>query len=914
MGTIYADCRLGLGGLAGDAAIAKGILGDVQGGVGGLGSMMPGVGTIIAGSIAIAGAAIIGLGIKTTKMAGDFQAGMTSLVTGAGESQNAIGMVSNGILNMAVSTGTSTQQLIAGMFNIESAGYHGADGLNILKIAAEGAKVGNADLGDTSNALLTILANYGPTGTTASQAMNTLTAIVSNGRTHMQDLASSISTVLPTAAKFGVSLTDVSGALADMTMQNGDAATSTTYLRQLISSLASPTTASKKALADIGLTAQEVSDDMKKSLPDTLQMITDHINSTFPPGSVAANDAFKAIAGGAKQMQGMLLLTGAGMAGFKSDVEAVTKSVQAGGQGVTGWSKVQNDFNFKVDRAKEVVETLGIKIGTALLPVAGNLVTLFADGLVTVLLGVVDGFQNVVTGVQNLWGALQPLRDVIGDVANAISLIWPAPLAGLAAAFIYLNAGAIGELLVSLPTLVANFISLAVDGVAGFIASIPEMVAGFLASAGAAWTMAAGVIAATWPLIAIVAGVTLVVIAIKLLITHWTQVSEFLQTVWKAISGFATKIWGDIATFFTGLWNGITSGIKTAWNAITGFFTNTFNVIKATVQSFVTAIVGFFAWLYNHNYYFKDLVDFIVGVFTWLKSTATTIWNDIVGFFVQCWTNIKNNTMTAWNDITGFLAMIWQGIQKAATTAWNLVKQYIIGPIQDAWGKIQQVAGWIVSTLEGTWNTVKGDVSTAWTNFVGSITGAIANVSTEIGKVSAAITTPIGNLVATLKKAGADAIQGLIDGITSMASAVGNAAGNIAGKITGALGFHKGSLIPPKEGPASDADQWMPALMGGIVEDINAGTPGVMRAAGGVAAALQGALAGNGANLGALGLNGAQLASTGIAAKGGDTYIINAPVTVTADQNDSGTPEQVGQQFGNAFGTQLALVMQQRGH
>src|SRR5690242_9228048 len=94
---------------------------------------------LAAGGAVIAGAALVALGAKAVQMAGNFQAGMTSLVTGAGESQKNIKMVSDGILAMAIQTGTSTKQLTDGMYMIESAGFHGAAGLQILKAAAEGA-------------------------------------------------------------------------------------------------------------------------------------------------------------------------------------------------------------------------------------------------------------------------------------------------------------------------------------------------------------------------------------------------------------------------------------------------------------------------------------------------------------------------------------------------------------------------------------------------------------------------------------------------------------------------------------------------------------------------------------------------------------------------------------------------------
>src|SRR5258708_21538966 len=48
-------------------------------------------------------------------MAADFQESMTTLVTGAGESEKNLALVGAGIKNIAVTTGTSTKDLVAGM-------------------------------------------------------------------------------------------------------------------------------------------------------------------------------------------------------------------------------------------------------------------------------------------------------------------------------------------------------------------------------------------------------------------------------------------------------------------------------------------------------------------------------------------------------------------------------------------------------------------------------------------------------------------------------------------------------------------------------------------------------------------------------------------------------------------------------
>ena len=416
----------------------------------GLTSSAGGIATAVAGVALAATGALVGIGVQSVRMAGTFQEGMTTLVTGAGEARGNLKMVSDGVLKMAVDTGTSTRQLTDGLYMIESAGYHGAAGLQVLKAAAQGAKVGNADMASVANGVTTALTDYALPAAKATAVTNDLIATVAAGKTHMADLASAMSTILPTSASVGVSLADTSAALATMTGEGTDAASASTYLRQLLMALENPAKKGAAALKEIGLSSADVSDEMKKSLPDALQMITDHLKQKFPEGSAAYVKAMADIAGGTKQMEGILQLTGTHLDVFKGNLGSITDAVKKGGDTITGWSLVQEDFNFKLSQAKEVIETLGIKIGTALLPVA----TVVIDKFISALQGIGPALSWIggvlktvdVSGFREAWkavsveveeagrkfggmvGTLKPVGDALSPVADLIRAIASAGL------------------------------------------------------------------------------------------------------------------------------------------------------------------------------------------------------------------------------------------------------------------------------------------------------------------------------------------------------------------------------------------------------------------------------------------------------------------------------------------------------
>lgn len=690
-------------------------IGLAQKAISGLANMGP-IGMVGAGLLAV-GAVAIAVGAKTVKMAGDFQSSMTSLVTGAGESQKNIGLVGDGILALAGQTGTATKDLAAGMYMIESAGYHGAAGLLVLKAAAEGAKVGNASLADVANGVTTAMTDYSKSGLTAAQATNTLIATVAQGKTHMGDLAKALSTILPSASAAGVGLNDVMGAMATMTGEGVPAAQAATFLRQTILGLVAPSAGTVKALQSVGLTTAQVSDEMKKSLPDALKMITDAVGKKFPEGSAQYVDAIKKISGGSKTMQGMLDLTGDHMKTFVGNVGKIGSAVKSGGSSIQGWSLIQQDFNQRMAQARGAMEAFGITIGTALLPVISNMI---------------GGLNTVITAIGRVVGFFQQ------NEAAALSLLVPL--------------GALG----------GYFVFLGVSAVASFIAAAPAMIAGFIAGAAAAWTMAAGVIAATWPFLLIGAAIGLLVIGIILLVQHWGTVVSFLSSTWASFASWFMGALTAVGAFFTSVWNGIITGLRAAWDFIVNVVKIGMLVVFGAIFAPIIAIVALFAWLYAHNTYFKELMDAIVNfvkvgtvwlvaawqnTVTWLAGAwqkvagiATAVWSAIAAFITAEVGRAVSWLQGAWTSAVGFLGGIWTTIATGVSQMWSTIAgffasawgTYISGPLTSLWAQITGfVSGWAGQAVQWGVNLIQGFINGIM-SMLGSVGSAIGNVASTV--------------------------------------------------------------------------------------------------------------------------------------------------------------------------------------
>jgi TP901 family phage tail tape measure protein len=325
------------------------------------------------GTMGAVGLAAVAVG--SVKMAADFQKGLTTLVTGAGETERNLGKISTGIKSISVSTGKSTTDLIAGMYMIESAGFHGADGLKILTAAAQAAQISQADLGTVANAVTTVLTDYKLPAAQATNATNALVATVARGKTHMQDLATSMARVLPTAAALKIPIGDVGGAMATMTAEGTSARLAAMGLNATILAMAAPSATAAKTVSALGGSSKKVADTLTHhGLIAALQMVSDLALKAGPKGSAAYVGAMKDMLGGTQGLRVGLQLTGDHMKTLQANTLAVTDAMGKGGKSVTGWALAQKDASVQWDKFKATMQVVFITIGQKIIPVLQKIV------------------------------------------------------------------------------------------------------------------------------------------------------------------------------------------------------------------------------------------------------------------------------------------------------------------------------------------------------------------------------------------------------------------------------------------------------------------------------------------------------------------------------------------------------------
>jgi TP901 family phage tail tape measure protein len=522
-----------------------------------VGAEAEGLGTKASLGAAAIGKAFLGagvvvgvLGIASAKMAANFETNIVKLETTAGEVHKNLKMVGDGLLAMAGQVGYSATELAKGIYKVESAGYHGADALQVMAAAARGAKTENADLSTVTDAVTSALVDYHLKGSDAARVTNILVAATAHGKTTFEGMASALPNVAAAGASAKITLEELTSAIATMTMHGTDAAKAGTYLRQVIGQLEAPSTKARKVMGGLGIDANKLALTLGSGnghgLADAIKMIDDGITKHLQPSGLVAIDAFKKskgsatdfqrvlanlppsliapmgalanMVGGVKSLQGFLQMGGENLKTFNKNTREIKAAADTGGKSIAGFADQQKTLNGKLDDAKSALGALEIKIGNDLLPTMK------------------DWTDQVIKGVT--WG--EKHKDTVEKVGKAILV--------LAGGVVVVKAAMMAW---SVATAVWSGITKAATAVQ--------------------WLMNAALTAN--PIGLVIAAIGLLVGAIYLIATKTT----WFQTVWEYMTGAIGVAW-------RWLWNSILApGIRFILDGfanITGGFANVVHVLS----------------------------------------------------------------------------------------------------------------------------------------------------------------------------------------------------------------------------------------------------------------------------------------------------------------------------------------------
>jgi len=373
-----------------------------------------------AGGWKAAKVALLGLGVAAAygiDKAMKFQSQMLLLNTQAGVSMPKVKQMSQGVLEISTQTGQSLSDVSESAYhvasNMASMGTTVPRMLSAVKVAAEGAAVGHANMVDVTNALTAAIASGIPGVKNYSQAMGVLNSTVGSGDMSMQDLADAFSSgLLATVKGYGLNIKDVGAALATFGDNNIRGAKAGTDLRVAVEALAVPVKTGAAELKKLGLNSLSFANDMKSG---GLLKALDDLNGRFKANGITAKDEGEVITTlfGKKAGAGISVLLEQ-MDRLQSKYPDLTKGADDFGK---AWEKTQQSPAQKWKEATAGFQAAAVNFGTQLLPAFNS-----ALGVVNRILAAINSSGAGMKGLAAAFGGIAALftaKKLVGGIESA---------------------------------------------------------------------------------------------------------------------------------------------------------------------------------------------------------------------------------------------------------------------------------------------------------------------------------------------------------------------------------------------------------------------------------------------------------------------------------------------------------------
>jgi TP901 family phage tail tape measure protein len=779
-----------------------------------------------AGLLALAGGAIA-VGAESIHMASEFDAAMARINTqdNAGLSIQQMKDLRNAVLNLAGPTAQAPDALAEAMIHVYGSGLKGAQALDVLRTAAEGATVGHANLTDVTNALDAAIAVNIPGVQNYQQAMGELNATVGAGDMTMQNLAEALGgPMLATVKGYGLNITDVGAALATFGDRNIRGSEAATELRMAVQALAVPAASGGKALESIGLATNTLQKDMQQGgLKQALNDLNEHLLKAGYNSQTAGTlitEAFGKKAGGGLNV--LMDSLSSSTSNFNEKFKAVSESGKNFGQ---DWAQTQDTLAFKIKSMEAAAEALGIKIGNVLIPAVTHLLGWLSD--------LAKAVGNVVNWFKQHHDAAMALGVVVGGfllyaVYTATVALWEMASAVIAATWPFLAiAAAIAGVTYGVIYAYEHWawFRTVVRDVGDVFVWLWNKILWFVDNFGSIWHSATQPFVDAWN------------DAYASTVSTWDDITSFVSGVWGGLVDLWNSTGGQAVTAISNTWDSVSASVSSEWDYIYGDLQSIWNnltelwndsggklvtLISNNMDHIRNVVRQGWDWVVGNVRGILEIVEGVVqGGWDTVKGLVQLAWDQIYGIVKTAWDLISGLVSGSLDFIGGLLQAGWDGITGTVQIAWDLIKGFINTPLDFIKGQVQIFTDFFTGKWGKLWGDVKNtasniwnDISTMFSNILGTIEKTVTGAASSIwtGFITGIETATLGVWLALIDiwktfinffkdainwlwKAGQDIVKGLVNGIESMGSAVWNAISGLGGGILGKLGgiFNFGS-------------------------------------------------------------------------------------------------------------------------
>lgn len=378
-------------------------------------------------SMSIAGGAIVaGFGLAV-KSAINFNKQMAKIATLIPKNRDRVLELKEGMQELGVEVGKSTDDLAEGAYEIVSAFGDSSESMQKLKLNALAATAGMSTTIDAIRLTSAVTKGYGDTTAEAMRKASDLAFMtVKLGQTTFPELAASIGKTVPVAKKMNVAQEELYAGFATLTGVTGNAAEVSTQLAGIMRAFIKPSTDMTAAIDKLGYSTAEEMIKANGLVGSLRKLIKNTDGSTAAVGKLVRR---------AEGLTAMFALTGAQSDTFDNKLSKMKDSAGATDEAFKEVSEGVNKTGFEFEQAKVKMSVLVQKMGEQLIPIASRVIETIS-GIVT---RVTDWMKEnpklsatiskVVVVAGGLMVALGPILMILPKIAAGINIMKAALIA-----------------------------------------------------------------------------------------------------------------------------------------------------------------------------------------------------------------------------------------------------------------------------------------------------------------------------------------------------------------------------------------------------------------------------------------------------------------------------------------------------
>jgi TP901 family phage tail tape measure protein len=802
---------------------------DAQRQLGSLSSSLQNMGSTVmkaGGMMSMATAPIAIMGVQAMNTAGEFEQAMNILSVAAKSSQTSFDDLSAAALAVGADTqlvgitaseagdamtamykaGMTTNQIFGDMqgYLEGTASLSGA-----LRSAIDLAASSELNLAQATDVVSVAMNTFGLSAGEAGSIADILVRTADAGVASVGGLAESLRNVGPVANSMGIGLDTVTQALSLMAGRGIEGAEAGTQLKSMLLNMQRDTSDVVGTWQALGLSMYDATGTMK-ALPTIMSELEDAMAGMTME---QRNQIVQTLAGtyGLNAMNTLLAEGEEGWAAMGASIEGAAGVQETAAARTKGWKAA-------LETLGGVVESIQIK---ALTPFLENVLTPMARKLSDLLSGVMTLDPQIVNmGIifAALAVAAGPVLLMVGALATGLGVLL-SPIGLIIAGVVALgvafatNFGGIRDALQPAIDTIGIFIQAISDVIAGYegwdvldenlpvgplkdfgmaLLDVVDAVTEFIAYG----TSLTGVFSPIADGLLNMSGLTTILGEsfsnfVALLASTFTQITEIASTVLPLVAEIVTQIFGILIASVQENVGAIQGNLQAAWDSLT-----------TLVNGALTAI--------------GDIIQGVLGV---VKTFLDAHGEDIKATLGDAWVRISAIIATVMEILNATIVPVFQGIaqfindhgaeiQTILSSAWTIIKNIIDGALTLIEGIVNTAMAILKGDWEGAWEIIKDTVERLWENIKEIVNAATTALTTAIGvtlvtiyewfveKFEAVKAFLSGIDLAAL---GAQIIQGLINGVKSMAGALIDAASGVVQSAIEAaknlLGMHSPSRV-----------------------------------------------------------------------------------------------------------------------